>query len=133
MPDARFFHRAGPFSLGTLAALIGTEPLWPDDAAILIEDIAPLEAAGAHDISVFSDARHAQALQSTRAGVIITSPELSWRVNGRGARLLFARDPRLAYAQVGQLFYPAIAINGWHRQTVGLPHLFKPNCANARE
>jgi hypothetical protein len=41
------------------------------------------------------------------------------------ARLLFARDPRLAY--------PAIAIKGWHRRAVGLTRLFKINSPTATE
>jgi hypothetical protein len=77
MPDARFFHRAGPFSLCTITVLIGTEPLRPDDAAIVIEDIAPLN----------SDARYAEALRSTRAGVIITSSQLCRRITRRGCCL----------------------------------------------
>jgi UDP-3-O-[3-hydroxymyristoyl] glucosamine N-acyltransferase len=106
MPDDRFFHRVGPFSLSAIAALVGAEPLGPEDGAIIIDDIAPLDAAKADDISVFSDARYIEVLRSTRAGVIIISPALARHADDHQARLLFVGNPRLAYAQVGHLFYP---------------------------
>jgi UDP-3-O-[3-hydroxymyristoyl] glucosamine N-acyltransferase len=106
MPDDRFFRRAGPFSLGTIAALVNAKPLRQEDSAVVVDDIAPIDAAKPGDISVFSDARYMELLQSTCAGAIITSPELSRYAAGRQARLLVVGNPRLAYAEVGQLFYP---------------------------
>jgi UDP-3-O-[3-hydroxymyristoyl] glucosamine N-acyltransferase len=106
MPDDRFFRRAGPFSLGTIAALIGAEPLNSGDDAILIDDIAPLDAAQASDISVFSDPRYFDVLRPSRARAIIISPELARHAADHQARLILVGNPRLAYAQVGELFYP---------------------------
>jgi len=106
MPDDRFFRRAGPFSLSTIAALVGAEPLGSRDGAILIDDIAPLDAANADDISVFFDPRYIDMLRPTRAGAIIISPELGRHAVDHQARLVVVGNPRLAYAQVGQLFYP---------------------------
>ncbi|WP_072374559.1 UDP-3-O-(3-hydroxymyristoyl)glucosamine N-acyltransferase [Hyphomicrobium sp. NDB2Meth4] len=106
MADARFFHRAGPFLLSDIAALIGAEPLPPETEAIAFADIATLETAGPDDISVFSDARYMGALATTRAGAIIVSRKLAHHVP-EGSRLVYVADPRRAYAQVGRLFYPA--------------------------
>lgn len=106
MADARFFHRAGPFLLSDIAALIGAEPLPPETEAISFADIATLETAGPDDISVFSDARYMGALATTRAGAIIVSRKLAHHVP-EGSRLVYVADPRRAYAQVGRLFYPA--------------------------
>lgn len=106
MADARFFHRAGPFLLSDIAALIGAEPLLPGTEAISFADIATLETAGPDDISVFSDARYMGALATTRAGAIIVSRKLAHHVP-EGSRLVYVADPRRAYAQVGRLFYPA--------------------------
>jgi UDP-3-O-[3-hydroxymyristoyl] glucosamine N-acyltransferase len=106
MPDARFFRRAGPFSLSAIAARVGAEALSSDDGPILIDDIASLDAANADDISVFSDPRYIDALQPSRARAIIISPELARHAANHRARLVLVANPRLAYAQVGQLFYP---------------------------
>ena len=105
MADARFFHRAGPFALADIAAVVGAEPLLPDDAPVPIKDIATLESAGPDDISVFSDVRYLQALAPSRAGAIIVSRRLAHHAPA-SSRLLYVADPRRAYAQVGRLFYP---------------------------
>jgi UDP-3-O-[3-hydroxymyristoyl] glucosamine N-acyltransferase len=109
MPDLRFFHRAGPFPLSEIAALLGAEPLGSGDDAVSIHDIAALDSAGPADISVFSDARYLDALRPTRAGAIIISRKLARHADA-ASRLVFVKDPRLAYAQVGQLFYPPPAL-----------------------
>ncbi len=105
MADARFFNRAGPFTLSDIATLIGAEPLLPDDESVPIHDIATLEAAEADHISVFSDARYVDALAPSRAGAIIISRKLAHHAPA-SSRLIYVRDPRRAYAQVGRLFYP---------------------------
>lgn len=114
MADARFFHRAGPFVLSDIAALVGAEPLSPDDEAMSIRDIATLETAGPEDISVFSDARYLSALAPSRAGAIIVSRKLAHHAPPN-TRLIYVADPRRAYAQVGRLFYPA-------QEPVGVVH-----------
>lgn len=105
MADARFFNRAGPFTLSDIATLIGAEPLLPEDEGVSIHDIATLEAAEADHISVFSDARYVDALAPSRAGAIIISRKLAHHAPP-SSRLIYVRDPRRAYAQVGRLFYP---------------------------
>lgn len=109
MPDLRFFHRAGPFSLRDIAALVGAEPLRPEADAITIHDIGPLDTAGPQDISVFADVRYRDALTPSRACAIISSRNLARHASDSN-RLIYVKDPRLAYAQVGQLFYPLPAL-----------------------
>ena len=105
MPDDRFFQRAGPFALGEIAALVGAEPLGKGDDATPIHDIAALDCAEASDISVFTDTRYLDALLPTRAGAILISRKLAHHARGPSC-LIFVDNPRLAYAQVGLLFYP---------------------------
>jgi len=105
MPDVRFFHRAGPFPLRDIAALVGAEPLGPEAGAVTIHDIGPLDSAGPHDISVFTDVRYRDALLPTRARAIMITRGLAHHAVDP-SRLIYVKDPRLAYAQVGQLFYP---------------------------
>ncbi|MET0221835.1 MAG: UDP-3-O-(3-hydroxymyristoyl)glucosamine N-acyltransferase, partial [Tardiphaga sp.] len=107
MADVRFFHRAGPFTLSDIAAVVGAEPLIADDSGVSIQDIAALDSAGPEHISVFSDMRYLEALAPSRAGAIIISRKLAHHA-APSSRLIYVGDPRRAYAQVGRLFYPAL-------------------------
>lgn len=105
MTDDRFFPRKGPFALGDLAKTANAE-LAPDvPADLMIRGIAPLDSAQADEVSVFCDARHADAFATCHAGVVITSAKLSSYPHN-GACLLIVRDPRFAFATIGLLFHP---------------------------
>ncbi|MEI9997174.1 MAG: UDP-3-O-(3-hydroxymyristoyl)glucosamine N-acyltransferase [Rhizomicrobium sp.] len=105
MTDDRFFQRAGPFPLGEIAAHVGAELGNEADAAFPIHDVAALDGANDSDISIFSDAKFAAAFAATRARVVITNHKLSAHEHN-GTWLLLSHNPRLAFAQVGHLFYP---------------------------
>ncbi len=105
MTDDRFFQRAGPFPLGEIARHIGAETDNRSSADFMVRDVAALESAQAGDISVFSDAKFAPAFARTGASVVITDHKLSVHEHN-GTWLLFAPNPRLAFAQIGHLFYP---------------------------
>ena len=109
MPDLRFFRRAGPFKLSEIAAHLGADALEADRGAISIHDIGDLDSAEAGEISVFTDARYLDSLVRTQAEAVICSRELAGRP-GDSTLLVFVKDPRLAYAQVGHLFYPQPAL-----------------------
>jgi UDP-3-O-[3-hydroxymyristoyl] glucosamine N-acyltransferase len=106
MSDGRFFRPTGPFPLKELAARIGADPPAEASADILIQDINDLENADAGDLSLFCDGRYAGALAETKASVIITTRSLA-RHAGEAQCLLFAAEPKLAFARAGHLFYPA--------------------------
>src|SRR5258708_7495082 len=102
MTDSRFYDRAGPFTLGEIAGRIGAEVAKPGD--LKLRDVASLESAEAGDISLFSDAKYANAFAVTKASVVITSDKLASLPHG--VVLLIVPNPRLAFAQVGHIFYP---------------------------
>src|ERR1700727_213408 len=104
MTDSRFYDRAGPFTLGEMAGRIGAELAKGDPAELKLTDVASLESAEAGDISLFSDAKYANAFAVTKASVVITSDKLS--AMPHGVVVLVAPNPRLAFAQVGHIFYP---------------------------
>jgi len=109
MTDPRFFRRIGPYSLAEIAERIGAAPIDDETGRIMIHDIAALETAGPREVSVFNDARYRAALAATRAGAIVTSRNLAAQAPN-GSNLLITAEPRLAYAQIGHLFYPAPAL-----------------------
>jgi UDP-3-O-[3-hydroxymyristoyl] glucosamine N-acyltransferase len=104
MTDDRFYERAGPFTLAEIAARIGAELAKGDPADLKLRDVASLESAEAGDVSLFSDAKYANAFAVTKASVVITSDKLS--AMPHGVVVLVAPNPRLAFAQVGHIFYP---------------------------
>ena len=106
MSDERFFTPEGPFALAFLAEKVGGVLAQPERANQLVHDIAGLEDAGEDDLSVFCDLRHASAFASSHAGVVITSNKLSTYPHN-GSTLILAADPKLAFAELGRLFYPA--------------------------
>ena len=106
MSDGRFFRPEGPFALAFLADSVGGQLAQPERANQLVHDIAELEKAGEDDLSLFCDVRHAAAFARSHAGVVVTSSRLGDYPHN-GSALILAANPRLAFAQLGRLFYPA--------------------------
>jgi len=106
MADLRFFRRLGPFTLGEIAERVGGELPDRDTASLTIQDIATLNTASAGDLSYYSDARYLQDLLETRASAVLTSPHFA-RHAPPGMCLVVVSNPRLAFAQIGHLLYPA--------------------------
>jgi UDP-3-O-[3-hydroxymyristoyl] glucosamine N-acyltransferase len=104
MTDDRFYQRAGPFTLAEIAGRISAEVAKGDPAELTLRDVASLESAEAGDISLFSDAKYANAFAVTKASVVITNDKLA--ALPHGVTLLVVPNPRLAFAQVGHIFYP---------------------------
>ena len=106
MADARFFQRAGPFTLTEIAASIGADL---DDAArgnLIITDVATLEDAEATDLSPFLDPRYHTAYKATAAGAVLTTRKLGERTRPLAVGLVFSETARLNYVSVARMFYP---------------------------
>jgi UDP-3-O-[3-hydroxymyristoyl] glucosamine N-acyltransferase len=102
MTDDRFYERAGPFTLAQIAERIGAEI--PKGADLTLRDVAALETAESGDVSLFSDGKYANAFAVTKASLVITNDKLA--AMPHGVMVLVAPNPRLAFAQVGHMFYP---------------------------
>lgn len=104
--DRRFFQRTGPHSLETIAAVLGVSA----PAQKLISDIAPLQSAGAEDISFLDNRRYADLLPQTKAGAVILHPDFADKVP-EGCIALIVPEPYVGWAKVSTLFYPPVAAN----------------------
>jgi len=111
MTDQRFFRACGPFALNYIASHIGAEESSTSTSNIWIHGVGDLETAGSGDLSVFFDIRYAAALAGTKAGAVVTTRKLALHAL-EGQPLLFATDPRAAFARAGHLLYPAMLPNG---------------------
>ncbi|HSG00109.1 MAG TPA: UDP-3-O-(3-hydroxymyristoyl)glucosamine N-acyltransferase [Vicinamibacterales bacterium] len=70
------------------------------DADVEITGVAPIEAAGPHDLTFVANPRYARYLESTSAAAVILGPE----TDGRGRCVLRAMDPYAAFVAALQLF-----------------------------
>lgn len=109
MADPRFFNRAGPFTLETLAVLSGARLLDREQRGRLCRDVAPLETAGPEDVSFLENRKYTDALAGSRAGAAFVDESAAERAPP-GMALLVSREPYKAYALAAQAFYPAIQV-----------------------
>jgi UDP-3-O-[3-hydroxymyristoyl] glucosamine N-acyltransferase len=106
MIDPRFFANAGPFPLGAIAGHIGGRLAPSAPADFMVTDLANLEDAQCTELSLFGDGRYRAAFDRTRAGVILTQPDLVDNFPKGGAHLIFVDAPRFAFAEAAWMFYP---------------------------
>lgn len=104
--DARFFARAGTQTLAEVVACIGGE-LSADTAQpdLVLERVAPLQAAGASDVSFLDNRKYIQALRDTRAGAVIVHPEMVAHVP-TGCAAIITPNPYAGWARAAALFHP---------------------------
>jgi UDP-3-O-[3-hydroxymyristoyl] glucosamine N-acyltransferase len=100
--DSRFYRRQGPFSVAEVATLVGAP--CPGSKA-MISGVAPLQCAGASDISFLDSARYERLLHDTCAGAVIVEPTLADRVP-EGAVPIVTPSAAEAWAKVVRLFHP---------------------------
>jgi UDP-3-O-[3-hydroxymyristoyl] glucosamine N-acyltransferase len=100
--DSRFYRRQGPFSATEIALALGAA--CPGSDAML-SGVAPLQCAGASDISFLDGARYERLLRDTSAGAVIVEPSLADRVP-QGAAPIVVPSTTEAWAKVVRLFHP---------------------------
>lgn len=107
MPDPRFFKRSDPFTLDALASLVGGTLSEGSDPKLVITDVAPLDQAGAGQISFLDNIRYKEAFRQTKAAACIVAPEMVAEAPA-GVSLLVIKGPYKAYALIAQAFYPSV-------------------------
>jgi len=89
------------YSLGELARRLGAQLYGPADA--VVRRIDTLDRADASCLCFFRNARYAQALARTKAGVVLLAPRDLERCP---VPAMVTENPDLAYAQAARLLYP---------------------------
>ncbi len=121
MADPRFFTVAGPFTLGQLASIAGAELADTADPDTLFSDVAPLDTAGAGDVSFLNNRSYVGQFEKSAAGACIVEPRFAGKAPN-GMALLLTDKPHRAYARVAQAFYPTPkAKTGVHPTAVVAP------------
>jgi UDP-3-O-[3-hydroxymyristoyl] glucosamine N-acyltransferase len=106
MADKRFFKVAGPFTLGQLAALTGSDLSDPAASETRVVDVAPLKEAGADKVSFLDNIKYADDFRATKAAACFVKPEMAVYAP-QGTVCLTSKNPYKAYALAAQAFYPA--------------------------
>lgn len=105
MADSRFFTVAGPFTLAELAEIAGAEISETADPGKVFTDVAPLDKAGADDVTFLNNRSYLEQFGKTTAGACIVAPRFAAKAP-EGVALLLTDKPHRAYARVAQAFYP---------------------------
>jgi UDP-3-O-[3-hydroxymyristoyl] glucosamine N-acyltransferase len=91
------------FTLAELAARVGGEVL--GDGALVVEGVAPLEAATPAQISFFSNKKYRKAFEASRAGAVVVEPNVE---GPAGRTVLKVPGAYLAFAKISTLFHPPV-------------------------
>lgn len=105
MADPRFFDKQKALSLSEIVTLSGASLAAGADGALVIEDVASLEQAGAAHVSFLDNRKYKDMFQATKAGACFIRPELL-DLAPDGLAVLLTDNPYKAYALTAQYFYP---------------------------
>jgi UDP-3-O-[3-hydroxymyristoyl] glucosamine N-acyltransferase len=103
--DRRFFRAAGRFAVAEIARRVGAEIAGAAHGDLVIEDVAPLDSAGAAHLSFLGNSRYVDAFARSAAGAVMALPAMAAHAPS-GMTLLLSADPYRAFARAAQLFYP---------------------------
>jgi UDP-3-O-[3-hydroxymyristoyl] glucosamine N-acyltransferase len=104
--DPRFHPATGPHSLACLAEAAGARMV--GDGARLLHGVAPLDRAGAAEVTFMDGRRHLPALRASQAGAVVVAEAFLGAVP-EGVAALVSPMPQLAFARVAALFHPGPA------------------------
>jgi UDP-3-O-[3-hydroxymyristoyl] glucosamine N-acyltransferase len=94
-------ERQAPTALGRLADLVGGQVR--GDADLLISGVAPLDRAGAGELSFLANPKYRARLETTTAAAVIVHPALDGAID---RPLLLCANPYLAFARILAYFHP---------------------------
>lgn len=107
MSEPVFQRHARGLTLAEIAGLTGAVPLATPLRELRISDIAPLDRASPHAVTVFDDKDDAQAAAVTYAGACLTTAALAKHLPQRVAALIVA-DPYAAFVDVARALFPHV-------------------------
>jgi len=105
MTDLRFHDRTGPHSLAKIA--LASECILADASQgdVMMDDVAPLDAAGGNDLSFLDNPKYKDKFRTTKAGAVIVSKDMAASAP-KGCIVLVSDNPYRSYALAAAHFYP---------------------------
>jgi UDP-3-O-[3-hydroxymyristoyl] glucosamine N-acyltransferase len=101
---------ASTITAEAIAALVSGELI--GDAGAAIRAVAPLDRAGASDLSILSSAKYAPMMAVTRAGIVLVDPELRDAPGAPAARIVVEKPFEKLLALLPRLYPPDVAAPG---------------------
>jgi UDP-3-O-[3-hydroxymyristoyl] glucosamine N-acyltransferase len=98
-----FFSGSG-LSVAEIASLTGGDPCAGADLSRRVTGIAPIDRAGANDLTFVVDAKFAKALATTEAGAVLTTERFAHHAPD-GVAVLSVRKPYEAFVAVARQIY----------------------------
>lgn len=105
MTDLRFHDRTGPHSLADIASASECVLADASTGSLMLDDVAPLDAAGSSDLSFLDNPKYKDKFRVTRAGACIVSKAMAASAP-KGCAVLVSDNPYRSYALAAALFYP---------------------------
>jgi UDP-3-O-[3-hydroxymyristoyl] glucosamine N-acyltransferase len=105
MTRRQFFQEPAGLTVGEIATLTGAEPRAGARLDQVIHNVAPLDLAGADDLTFFDNTKYNEELASTRAGACLISPRYEKQAPA-GVAVLCAKDPYRAFVAVARTLFP---------------------------
>lgn len=108
MADLRFYRPLGPVEAQELAGLTGSE--LRGDPARSVTDVAPVDGAGAQDVTFLADPKRVEVVLTRRPAICVAPAELAARIEGACDALLVNERPRLALARIATRLWAPIEL-----------------------
>ena len=105
MADPRFFAKPAPKSLAAIIAVSGASLANPADAEFIIDDVAPLDSAGASHLSFLDNKKFKDKFRETKAAACFVHPDMA-ELAPPHTKLLVSKSPYKSYALAAQALYP---------------------------
>jgi UDP-3-O-[3-hydroxymyristoyl] glucosamine N-acyltransferase len=105
MTTRQFFKAPEGLTLGEIAALTGAQPREGARLDQVITNVAPLDLAGADDLSFFDNTKYNDELAATRAGACLISERYEKQAPA-GVSVLLAKEPYRAFVIVARKLFP---------------------------
>lgn len=106
MADRRFFTNCGPFTVADMVTVTGAMLRDESQATLRLTDVAPLDRAGAADLSFFDNAKYLEQFSASQAGACFVRAKYADQAPASMV-VLITEDPYRCYALAAQKFYPA--------------------------
>ncbi len=104
MSETRFFEPPSGMTIGEIVALTEAQPQPGTDLSHRISNIAPLDRAGAGDLSYVEGAKYRARLKSTRASACLMGTQFEAHAPA-GLIVLRSRDPHSDFTKVARKMY----------------------------
>lgn len=105
MEHPGFFDRAGPFSLSDIIKVSEALPIKGQNSDLQIEDVLPLDEAGAGQISFFDNPKYLESFLKTKAAACFVSEKFADRAPD-GTQAVITNQPYRSFALTLTMFYP---------------------------